>query len=184
MPQSHIFGSERPHPFVEQHDFVSNGSFLQDFGGQTEATKGIGMKRKDTWGNNNPGAGNFEMEANQFGPSSQKRIKTSMNNEDQLQSWLPSQAETTIDPLAQPTTMQVPNSMVAHMTMSFPPPHEEQTQVPEEKSCDMEIEDCTDMTGAESVTEPCIDDNWKGWSGNCTFDGPWWDNIIGCCHGS
>ena len=66
MPQSHIFGSERPHPFVGQHDFVSDETFMQNFGGQNDSMKGIGMKRSV-----NDGAGNFEMELNQFGPSSQ-----------------------------------------------------------------------------------------------------------------
>ena len=65
-----------------------------------------------------------------------------------------------MDPMAQNDAMQVPNSMVAHMTMSFSPTNQEQTQVPEEKSCDMEMDDCTDMIGQNSAAEPCIDDNW------------------------
>ena len=82
-----------------------------------------------------------------------------MNNADQLQSWHPIQADTSMDPMAQNNTMQVPNSMVAHMTMSFPPTNQEQTQVPEEKSCDMEMDDCTDIADEDSTAEPCIDNN-------------------------
>ena len=83
-----------------------------------------------------------------------------MNNEEQLQSWHPVQADTSMDPMSQNNTMQVPNSMVAHMTMSFSSTNQEQRQVPEEKSCDMEMDDCTDMIDQNSAAEPCIDDNW------------------------
>ncbi|XP_065051425.1 uncharacterized protein LOC135681067 isoform X2 [Rhopilema esculentum] len=195
MPQNSFYTNGLAHPFVQHRDVNASEPGYQDFGGHHQFNGGIGgLKRKQNWIEDK--AGNFEMQITPLGPTAQKQVRMTEQTDACLNKPETKQAEEAS--LAENQVQLCQSiSMVAHMTPSFYASENQLSNAngfaSSRKPADMEI-DCSMQTDEEDqaiATEkmPACHNDYSWYGGSCLgrnndSTSNWWEDIIGCCHGS